>query len=173
MAQIPPINSRCDRSGNLINALEVEQQLPANGVNHCSAMAKCKARPGTDETCFKQRIRHSRDSFHSHYRVPDGSCRDVVLAEDAQSPQLAKVLEGVALLLGNQSGSLPPQQLAATYLQDAQHVLTAITGHSGVLLPPGYGPSRSAFGLDLTFCTRYSDSLCPAQVLDLVVRTAT
>ena len=55
---------------------------------------------------------------------------NVFLAQRAQGPQLPKILEGIGLLLGNQSGSLPPLQLVGTDLQDAQHVLTAIAGHS-------------------------------------------
>ena len=52
------------------------------------------------------------------------------LAQRTENAQLAEILKTISLLLGNKSGSFPPLQLAGTDLHDAQHVLTAIAGHS-------------------------------------------
>jgi hypothetical protein len=117
----------------LLQPLEVEEQLPANGVDHRSAVPEGQPRPGPHQARFQQRIGHARHRLHGHNRMADGRHGHIFFAQDAQDAQLAEVLEAVALLLGNKSRPLPSLQLAGADLQDAQHVLAAIAGHSSVL----------------------------------------
>ncbi len=124
-------NSR--RAFQSVGTLEVKQQLAADRVNHGAVMAKGNPRAGTHHAGFEQRIGHAGYRLHGQDGIADGSGRHGFLAQNAQRAQLAKILEGINLLLRNQSGSLPPLQLAGTDLHDAQHVLTAIAGHSSLL----------------------------------------
>ena len=118
----------------LFRALEVEEQLPSDGVHHRPIVPESQPpRPGPHQARLLQRICHARHRLHGHNRVPDRRHRHVFLAQGAQDAQLAQVLEAVALLLGNNSRPLPPLQLAGADLQDAHDVLAAIAGHSSVL----------------------------------------
>ena len=51
----------------------------------------------------------------------------------AQRAQLPEVLKRIELLLRDEPGSFPGLQLAGADLEDAQNVLTAITGHAWML----------------------------------------
>ena len=107
---------------------------------HCS---ESQASSGADQARLEKRIGHSATALMATMECADGSGGHVFLAQDAQGPQLAEILEGVGLLRGNESGSLPTQQLAGTDLQDPQNILTAIAGHSSMLhIRPDESPVR-------------------------------
>jgi hypothetical protein len=102
-----------------IQALEVEEQLPPYWIHYGAAMPEGQTRASAHEACLKQGIRHARDSLHGENRMPDRGSRDTLLAQGAECLQLTKLLECVGLLLRDETGSLPPKQLAGTDLQDA------------------------------------------------------
>jgi hypothetical protein len=84
--------ARC-RPVHPVKALEVEQQLAANGIDHGAVVAEGEPRAGADQAGLQQRIGHSGHGLHGHNRVPDRSCGHIVFAQGAQRPQLAKILE--------------------------------------------------------------------------------
>ncbi|SPE19876.1 hypothetical protein SBA5_250106 [Candidatus Sulfotelmatomonas gaucii] len=104
-------------------------------------MPEGQARAGTNHASLKQRVRHAGDGLHGENGVADGRGGNVVLAQRTQDAELPKVLEAIKFVLGNQSGSFPGLQLTGTELKDAQNILTAIAGHSGVLLQVMLHPS--------------------------------
>ncbi len=114
----------------LVKTVKVEKQLAANGIDHGAVMAEGEARSGAHEAGFKQRVGHAGHSFHGQDGVANGGSGNIVFAKDAQGSELTQILEGVSVLLGDESGSFPPLQLVGTDLQNAQNVLTAIAGHS-------------------------------------------
>jgi hypothetical protein len=65
--------------------------------------------------------------------VADEGRGDFVLAQSAEGAELAQVLEGIGLALGDDAGALPALKLTGADLKDAQYVLTAIAGHSSLL----------------------------------------
>ena len=100
------------------DAIEVEQELAADGIHHGSRMAEGEARPGAHQAGFEQRIGHAGDGLHGHDGMADGRGRHVIFAEGAQGPQLSEVLEGVGLLHRNQFGFFPSLQLVGTDLEN-------------------------------------------------------
>ena len=113
-----------------VKTVKVEKQLTANGIDHGTVMAEGEARSGAHEAGFKQRVGHAGHSFHGQDGVANRGSGYIVFAKDAQGSELTQILEGVSVLLGDESGSFPPLQLVGTDLQNAQNVLTAIAGHS-------------------------------------------
>ena len=112
------------------DALEVEQQLPPDGVNHGSVVAERDTRAGTHKPSLKQWIRHPCHCLHGQNGVAYARRGDIFLTQGAQRAQLPQILKCIALLLRNQFSSLPPLQLVSANLQNPQYVLTAIAGHS-------------------------------------------
>ena len=125
---------------------QIKKQLAADGVNHRAVMAKSQPRPGRTRHASSSGLRHPGHRLHGHNGIPDRGRRNSVLAQRAQGPQLPQILKAVSLLLGNQVRALPPLELAGTDLQDAQHVLTAIAGHSSML--PSLARLGTAHNLD-------------------------
>jgi hypothetical protein len=117
----------------LVEPLEIEEQLATDRIDHSATAAKCESSAGANEARLQERIGHAGYCAHGDDRVANGSGRNVFFPQDTQGPQLAKILECVGLLRGNESGSLPSEQLVGTDLQDSQNILTAITGHSSML----------------------------------------
>ena len=115
------------------HALEVEEQLAADGIDHGAVMAEGQARAGAHHARLEQRVAHAGHGFHGQNRVADRGRGHVVLAQRAQRAQLPQILKAVDFLLGDQPGSFPGLQLAGTDLEDAQNVLTAIAGHAWML----------------------------------------
>src|ERR1035438_6223367 len=55
-----------------VEALKVEEELAANGVNHRSFAAECETGAGADEACLNEWVRHPGYGFHRDDRVADG-----------------------------------------------------------------------------------------------------
>jgi hypothetical protein len=145
--------------------LKIKQQLPPDRVNHRPVATESEPRSGPHQTCFKQRIGHAGHGLHGHNGVPDRCRWYILFSQDAQDPQLSEILKGVTLLLGNEAGSLPPLQLAGTDLQNPQHILAPIAGHSSVLpwlVPVSFGFPKLHFQLEY-----------PIPILDMALGTAT
>ena len=112
------------------DALEVEEQLAADGIDHGAAMAEGQTRSGAHHARLEQRVRHAGDGLHGQDGFANGRGGHVIFAQRAQRAQLPEILKAVEFLLRNQTGSFPGLQLAGADLQDPQNVLTAIAGHS-------------------------------------------
>jgi len=97
-------------------------------------------RSGSHQARLKQRIRHAATAFMAtiEWRI---NARDVFLAQRAQDSQLPR--SGMcSSAAGNDAGALQPCN-CGTDLQDAQHVLAAIAGHSSM---PRGSPANSWSG---------------------------
>ena len=125
--------SRNRTGAGLLETVEIEEELAADGVDHGTLAAESQAGSVPNEAGLEQRIGHARDGLHGDDGMADGGGRDVVFAQSAEGAELAKILEGVGLLLRDESGFFPTEQLAGTDLQDSQDILTAIAGHSSML----------------------------------------
>jgi len=115
------------------DAVEIKEELAADRVEDRALRAEREARAIADEAGFEKGVGHAGNSFHGHDGVSDGSGRYGFFAEGADGAQLAEVLEGIGVLLRNESGSFPSHKLAGTNLQDSQNILAAIAVHSSML----------------------------------------
>jgi len=93
-------------------------------------MAEGEAGAGAHHAGLEQRLVHAGYGLHGHDGVADGCGGHIFLAQGADGAQLAQVLKAVGLFGGNEVGAFPRLQLARADGEDAQHVLTAIAGHS-------------------------------------------
>jgi hypothetical protein len=62
-------------------ALKVEKQLAANGIDHCAAMAERKTGSRAHHARLAQWVAHAGDGFHRQDGVADGRGRHFVLAQ--------------------------------------------------------------------------------------------
>ena len=114
----------------LAAALEVEEELAADGIDHGAVMAEGQARTGAHNARLEERVGHAGDGLHGQDRFADGGRGHVFSTQRTQDAQLPQILEAINLLLRDQSGSFPGLQLTGTHLEDAQNVLTQIGGQS-------------------------------------------
>ena len=115
------------------HALEVEEQLAADGIDHGAAMAEGETRSRAHHTRLQQRIAHAGNRFHGQDGIANRRGGHFIFAQRSKRAQLAQILEAIDFFLGDEPGSFPGLQLAGADFKDAQDVLTAITGHAWML----------------------------------------
>jgi len=85
-------NSRCrvTLAGLAVQALEIEQELAADGVDHGARMPENQPGAGTNHAGLEQRIGHPRHGLHGHNGIPNGGGGYVFLAQNAEGAKLAR-----------------------------------------------------------------------------------
>ena len=111
-------------------ALEVEDELPGDGIHDRARMAEEHPRAVPGRARLEQRIDHAGDGLHGMNAGADAGRGKPHGAQVAQLAQLDEVLKAVCVGKGDERCSLPRSQLLGANVKYAKNILTAISGHS-------------------------------------------